>query len=229
MFGVQKFTNFAAAFRTAILRLRMNILSQIGNIPLSTRAIGDLFPDIKSTNKKVGDLQKAGHLIRLKQGLYVVSPDMNGKPASTELIANHLYGPSYISMQTALRHYGLIPETVYETQSMTIKHSRSFNNQLGRFSYIFCPRNYFAIGIQYITITYNNVLMATPEKALCDTLCYTPNLNIRYKKELSELLEEDWRFDMDALRQMDTDIIRQCAENGKKRTTILQLIKLISQ
>ena len=71
--------------------------------------------------------------------------------------------------------------------------------------------------------------MATPEKALCDTLCYTPNLNIRYKKELSVLLEEDWRFDMDALRQMDTDIIRQCAENGKKRTTILQLIKLISQ
>lgn len=36
---------------------------------------------------------------------------------------NHIYAPSYVSMSTALRYYGLMQETVYETQSMTIKHA----------------------------------------------------------------------------------------------------------
>ena len=39
--------------------------------------------------------------------------EITGKILSTELIANHLYAPSYVSMSSALRYYGLIPETVY--------------------------------------------------------------------------------------------------------------------
>ena len=71
-------------------------------------------------------MEKSEVIIRLKRGMYVVNPEFSGVPVSTELIANHLYSPSYVSMHTALRWYGLIPERVAVTQSMTIKHSRSF-------------------------------------------------------------------------------------------------------
>ena len=54
------------------------------------------------------------------------NPEITGKILSTEVIANHLYAPSYVSMSSALRYYGLIPETVYTKQSMTLKHSRDF-------------------------------------------------------------------------------------------------------
>jgi len=196
-------------------------------VPFSTQAIGTFFPNTKAVTMKANNLQKAGELIRLKRGLYVISPKESGETLSTELIANHIYGPSYVSLQTALRFYGLIPEAVHEIQSMTIKRARLFTNDLGVFNYISCPRDYFSIGIRQITINNNTLLIATPEKALCDTLCYTPNLNIRYKKELSILLEDNWRFDMDVLQQMNTDIIEQCAAVGKKQTTLLQLLKLI--
>lgn len=110
-------------------------LSEIGTIPVTTSIIESLYPELKSANKKVTWLEKQGVIIRLKRGLYVVNPEHSGKTLSSELIANHLYTPSYISMSTALRYYGLIPEAVYVHQSMTVKHSRSFQTPVGSYDY----------------------------------------------------------------------------------------------
>ena len=85
-------------------------LKEIGAIPITTSIIESLYPELKSTDKKVIWLEKNGYIIRLKRGLYVVNPEHSGKTLLNELIANHLYAPSYISMSTALRYYGLIPE-----------------------------------------------------------------------------------------------------------------------
>ena len=99
----------------------MNLdLERIGNIPVTTSAVASLFPELKAGNQKVRNLEADGSLIRLKRGLYVVSPKISRVSLSTELIANHLYAPSYVSMHTALRYYGMIPEAVYVTQSMTL-------------------------------------------------------------------------------------------------------------
>ena len=88
-------------------------LNNIGNVPVTTSVIASLFPELKSPEKKVVWFEKQGYIIRLKRGLYVLNPELSGKMLSTELIANHLYAPSYISMSSALRYYGLIPEAVY--------------------------------------------------------------------------------------------------------------------
>ena len=98
-------------------------LTEIGTIPVTTSIIESLYPELKSADKKVTWLEKQGIIIRLKRGLYVINPEYSGKTLSSELIANHLYAPSYISMSTALRYYGLIPEAVYVHQSMTVKPS----------------------------------------------------------------------------------------------------------
>jgi len=71
-------------------------------------------------NNKISELEKSGKIIRLKKGIYVVSPKESGKLLSMELIVNHLYGPSYVSMESALRYYGLIPESVYLMHSASL-------------------------------------------------------------------------------------------------------------
>lgn len=85
-------------------------IEQFGNIPVSTETIASLYPDIKATRQKVRNLEHEKKIIRLKKGLYVVNPEISETVISTELIANALYAPSYVSMSTALRYYGLIPE-----------------------------------------------------------------------------------------------------------------------
>ena len=202
-------------------------LSEIGTIPVTTSIIESLYPELKSANKKVTWLEKQGVIIRLKRGLYVVNPKLLGKTLSSELIANHLYTPSYISMSTALRYYGLIPEAVYVHQSMTVKHPRSFQTPVGNYDYKYISRKAFPIGVRSMNKGDYAFLIASPEKALCDVICYTAGLRLRFCKELYAYLEEDLRFDMDMLHSMNISIIERCAEVGKKTTTLNNLIKLI--
>ena len=202
-------------------------LEHIGNIPVSTSAISALYSDIRAGNQKVRNLELGNNIIRLKKGLYVVNPNVSGVALSTELIANHIYAPSYISMLSALRYYGLIPETVYTTQSMTIKHSRSFDTPLGRFEYTFINRDAFHIGVTTINKQTYAFLMATPEKALCDLIANSPKVNLRYIRDVEAYLEDDIRMDIEALRKMDISIFERYIQVGKKAGSIQTLINYL--
>ena len=181
-------------------------LEHIGNIPVSTQTVASLFPALEAGNQKVRNLEAAGKIIRLKKGLYVVDPKVSRVALSTEIIANHLYAPSYVSMQTALRYYGLIPEAVYTTQSMTLKHTRSFDTPLGRYEYKMISREAFPIGITSVNKKNYAFLMATPEKALCDLIANSPKVNLRYLKDVETYIKEDIRMDMEDLVNMDVSI-----------------------
>lgn len=202
-------------------------LAEIGNIPVDFAVLNSMFLDHKSVHNKISELEKSGTLIRLKKGMYVVAPKVSGKLVSVELIANHLYGPSYVSMESALRYYGLIPESVYTVQSMTTKHSREFNNSLGKFKYTQCAREYFPVGIRQEIKDNTSFLIATPEKALCDLIIYTPNLNLRFQKDVLLYLKDDLRFDMEAFYQMDSGIFEQCVLFGRKKAAITNILKIL--
>ena len=101
----------------------MKELKQFGVVPVDVGVLETIFDSYKHPQKKITSLEQKGSLIRLKRGLYVVSPTVSEQLLSVELIANHLYGPSYVSMQYALRYYGLIPERVHTTTSLTFKAS----------------------------------------------------------------------------------------------------------
>ena len=109
-----------------------------------------------------------GLLYRLKRGVYVFN-DMDRKTYCSDYhLANSLYQPSYISLEAAMEFYGLIPERVYETTSVTTKKTAKFSNQAGRFTYksIACHAfNYFVSKKDEFGFDYN---IAIPEKALCD-------------------------------------------------------------
>ena len=202
-------------------------LSEIGIVPITTSVIESFYPELKSTDKKVIWLEKNGYLIRLKRGLYVVNPQYSGKMLSSELIANHLYTPSYVSMSSALRYYGLIPEAVYTHQSMTIKHSRSFNTPIGYYDYKQISRKAFSVGIRSVHKGDYAFLIASPEKALCDLIANSSMINLRYMKDVETYLEQDIRMDMDEFFKFDTSILEDYIKVGKKTDSIKTLLKYL--
>ena len=206
-----------------------NPLQHIGNIPVTAAAVESLFPHIKGGNQKIRLLERDKQVIRLKKGLYVCSPEATGIALSTELIANHLYTPSYISMSSALRYYGLIPEEVYVMQSMTLKHSRYFDSPVGRFEYTRISKDSFSVGLSSIRKTDYAFVIATPEKALCDLVANSPGVNLRYPKDALLYLEEDIRMELSDFRQMNSAIFEAYAKVGKKADSIQTLLKLLRQ
>ena len=202
-------------------------LEHFGIIPGSSATLISSFSDIKAGNQKLRSLESKGEIIRIKKGLYVVNPKVSHVTLSTELIANHIYTPSYVSMSSALRYYGLIPEEVYVTQSMTLKHSRIFDTPFGRFDYRSIKREAFNVGVTYVNKQNYSFLIATPEKALCDLIANSPLVNIRYQKDVEIYIQEDIRMEIEDLRNMDVTVFEKYAEVGKKASSILPIIKYL--
>lgn len=205
----------------------MTPFANIGNVPFDVNMLSSIFPNNKYINEKARALEKVGTIIRLKKGLYVASSEETGKELSRELIANHIYGPSYVGREYALRYYGLIPERVYLVTSVTTKHSRDFENAIGCFSYFNSSAEYFPIGVKIENAYGVNFLIATQEKALCDVINFSKSLTLRSMRDVETYLEEDIRFDTDALMDFDLDILERCAKVSRKKNSIDTLIKYV--
>ena len=82
---------------------------------------------------KISDLLRKGVIVRVKKGLYVFGDDYRDRPFSRELLANLVFGPSYLSLDWALQYYGLIPEKVEAMTSVTTGRSRRFQTPVGLF------------------------------------------------------------------------------------------------
>lgn len=91
------------------------------------------------------------------------------------------------------------------------------------------PASYFPIGVNSIEEDGVGFLIASREKALCDTILYDSFVPHKSVKALGIYLEEDMRLDMDTLYELDTNIIRKCAETGRKSQIFYNLIKLIKR
>lgn len=203
-------------------------LAQFGNTPIDYVSLVALLRHYRSPKDKIAAMEKQQQLIRVKKGLFVVAPQEGMGTISRELIANHLYGPSYVSLESALSYHNLIPERVYSVRSVTIKRAKKYDTPLGVFDYRTVSADYFSIGIQQ-QVTKNNTtfLIASPEKALCDMIVLSSSLRLQSAKAVKIYLEEDLRIDLFENRSWNTEIISQCMEVGKKKTELAQLLKLL--
>ncbi len=116
-----------------------------------------------ATRFLVHRLKKEGHILRLKQGLYMLSDE----DISDLYLANKLYEPSYISLEFALSYYQIIPETVYEITSITTKTTRFFQALGKSFSYRHIKKEAFT-GYSVQKQKGSSFLIAEPEKAFVD-------------------------------------------------------------
>ena len=112
---------------------------------------------------KISRLVESGLLKRIKKGVYY----LEGREPDSFEIANVLYEPSYLSLETALNYYGILVQTPYIIFSITTKRAKRviFNNI--EYHYLQINRKYFKGYTKE-----KNFLIATPEKALVDTLYF---------------------------------------------------------
>jgi hypothetical protein len=205
------------------------IAKDLGEIPLSRELILELLKDYKRPNDKISEWIKNGELISLRRGLYIPGPKSDIEKPEPFLIANHLYGPSYVSLESALSYWGLIPERVYEITSVTLKSKKIYNTPIGKFSYQFLPSPYYSFGIK--SVPFNNkqtILIASLEKAICDKLILTSGINLRSVKQTKDLLIEDLRMDETLLKKVNVKTISSWLKDSPKKNSIKILIKTLN-
>lgn len=200
------------------------------NLPLSRQVLLSLLHEYKRPNDKISELIKSGDLIPLKKGLYISGIKTDSIGPEPFLIANHLWGPSYVSLESALSYWGLIPERVYEVSSITMKLSKKYKTPTGRYSYRFMPSPYYSFGIKSIELSLGQVvLMATPEKALCDKIITTTGLALRSPIQTSNFLLEDLRIDPELLRKFNRKEIKSWIADAPKKESLRMLVKTLEK
>lgn len=130
----------------------------------STKDIEMLMPGFNKMN--LVNWQKKNYIIKLRNGLYRFS-GLTENELELFFIANKIYTPSYISLETALSYYGLIPEGVFSIQSVTTLKTNAFTNSYGSFRYHNIKESAF-IGYQLLPGTQGAIRIASPEKAILD-------------------------------------------------------------
>ncbi|MEI8365351.1 MAG: hypothetical protein WCF65_02940 [Parachlamydiaceae bacterium] len=168
----------------------------------------------KSPRSKVTHLLRSGEVIRVKKGLYVFGEKQRRSMLSLEILANQIYGPSYVSCEYALAFYGLIPEHVVEVTSVTTKKKKNYETPICRFSYAPIPARLFSTGFTLLQVDDNkSALIATPEKALADLL-YIRRIKIKTPSDLEALLFEDLRLDPTGVKKMHIGVLSDILKAG---------------
>jgi hypothetical protein len=181
-------------------------------------------------NDKISEMLKSGELLALRRGLYVPGPELDLPLPNNFLIANHLRGPSYISLESALSYWGLIPERVYEISSVTTKTSKTYETAIGRFSYQHLMTPYYSFGIKSVRLTdMQTALVASPEKALCDKIILTSGILLRSIPQALDFLLEDMRLDEDLLRGFDIATIHSWIEDAPKKNSLQMLVNTLER
>lgn len=136
----------------------------------TSRDVANLFPG--SEDQRFGLVKRAitnGEIIHIRRGLYCIAPKFQKGSINLYALAQHIYGPSYISLESALSWHGWIPEAVYTLTSVSFKKSKEFNTPLGMFSYTRVPQKVFYASVERLTDEAGNIfLIASPMKALAD-------------------------------------------------------------
>lgn len=202
--------------------------STYNNIPMEISVVRDTIGEYRSPNNKISSMEQSGDFIRLRRGLYVAHPNLSNQEISRELVANAMYGPSYVSYESALSYHQLIPERVNAVRSATIKRAKSFTTPIGLFEYICVPRQYFHIGIEQVIVENQYAfLIASPEKALCDLIISTSGLRFQSVKAAREYLEQDLRIDLEEHEGWDTEIVSACSEHKRKKRELTFLTEVL--
>lgn len=174
----------------------------------------------RAPRNKILSLCRSGEIVPVKKGLYIA-----GSPAGEDLKVDPLvlsaliYGPSYVSLETALAYYGLIPERVNEITCVTSKRAKLFETPVGRFSYTLVPEEVFPLGVALEKARGGTWFLAGPEKALCDRIARVKGL--RAMRDVPALLRDDLRIEPEAVREFRRTMVREIARRyGRRNVTV---------
>lgn len=181
------------------------------------------YRDYVNPGVKIETEVKRGNLFPIVHGLYSDDPHVD-----PFCLAPYIYGPSYISFETALSFHGLIPERTYRIFSATClkRRTKEYLTPFGAFYYKDIPAEAFLCGLEDMEANGIPYKMASPGKALLDKL-YTLR-GVGSLKQLKLLLFEDLRIDEDDFENLDKAKLIAYASHYKSQNANL-LIKWLKE
>jgi predicted transcriptional regulator of viral defense system len=149
----------------------------------------------------VNRAMKAGELIRVRRGLYILADKYRSYPCHPFVLAQMLEPGSYVSLETALSFHGWIPEAVYTTASITPgrKEKKVNHEQEGLFSFypLAIERGFFLELVERNHVHQQPFLVADPLRALMDLVSLK-----KIEWQGLSLLEQGMRIDQDYLKSI---------------------------
>lgn len=127
-----------------------------------------------AVRQRVAQMSKAGWLVRLRRGLYLVVTDISTlgfADVSDLVIARALNEHSYVSFERALQHHGLFDQLLARVDSVTTSKTKRYT--VLETTYTFSqikPELYFGFGQE--TVGSQTVNVAEREKAILDILYF---------------------------------------------------------
>ena len=175
------------------------LLGIVGDEPVFESALllaGDV--DAANVRRQLSRWTKSGRVYQLRRGLYSLAPPHRKIRPHPFVVANALIRGSYVSLQAALAHYGLIPEYTPVVTSVTTGRPGRWVTPLGVFSFRHVKTDWFH-GYQLVQVANGQrAFLAAPEKALLDLVYLEPGADApAYLGELR--LANLERLDLDAL------------------------------
>lgn len=146
------------------------VLSTHANGVFTFGDVVNLFPD-SSRNAIYAQVQRAlksGDVVQVRRGLYHLSRTVSRQLVSVEVLSNLVYGPSYVSFESALSYHGWIPEAVRNCTCVTSLRPRRFETVHGLFSYVLIKQTPLMAGVLNVDSGAGSFFVATPLKALAD-------------------------------------------------------------
>jgi predicted transcriptional regulator of viral defense system len=118
--------------------------------------------------RRLVEWQKKGYIEKIKNGFYCFT-DQQKNELFYFLAAGKIYKPAYVSLESALSYYGLIPEGVFSVTAITTNNTATYHSKLCSFYFRHLKASLF---FGYRLLNYNGffINMAEPEKALLDYL-----------------------------------------------------------
>jgi len=178
------------------------------------------FMDDKRRYDTVKYAMKKGLLSQIRRGLYLIQRPYQKMHHDEFEIAQAIYGPSYISLESALSYHGWIPEKVNACTSSTVKRSKEFITDIANFTYSHTPLKSFMIQVRRVETSDSTFLIAEPWKAVADHI-YVRN---RSWGSLADMIS-DMRIDEDSLLETD---VRQL-ENLSTSYASVKVRKLLAK
>jgi predicted transcriptional regulator of viral defense system len=151
--------------------------------------------------RRLNEWQDKNYIKKLIKGYYIFS-DLKVDENIFFEIANRIYSPSYVSLESALSHYGLIPEGVFSVTSVSPRKTAAFNTPLASFSYRKIKTSLF---FGYILEKYDSKVyrIASPEKALLDYFYLKAGINKKYDFDSLRFNPENYKQEIDKGRLFD--------------------------
>ncbi len=182
--------------------MNIKLLPKIKTPELTTSMLLGILSDYKDPRKKISSLTKNNFLIPVKQGVYITSHNLGLRSYSLEILANLIYAPSYISLESALSTYGFIPEKTTSITSVCLGKGKKFSTSIGSFEYFHLKNTLYSKGvILYEIFEKIFCLHASPEKCLFDFLYFREKKGeFLNQADYFDYIIESYRLDLSQMR-----------------------------